>query len=125
MRRRAALAALLAALAFAGSNALAFQEVPPAPSVEPSDGPAGHRGETTPQSDSLRLGTPQASEIAKPEQGGLELFGYTLMPNLNFGLDLLYGQDGQQQQLQLQGKDQNLPLENGDVSVLGKVKRRF
>jgi hypothetical protein len=43
------------------------------------------------------------------------------MPKLNFGLDVLYGQDEQQ----LQFKGPSTVEENGDVSVLGKVKRRF
>ena len=54
----------------------------------------------------------------------MNLFGWTVLPKLNFGLDVLYGQD--QQRLQL-GNPDNLGTleENGDVSVLGKVKRRF
>ena len=60
----------------------------------------------------------------KPTSGGLNLFGYTVLPKLNFGLDVLYGQD--EQQLQLGGTDDiDMLDENGDVSVLGKVKRRF
>ena len=58
------------------------------------------------------------------KDGGLNLFGYTVLPKLNFGLDVLYGQD--EQQLQLGGTDDiDMLDENGDVSVLGKVKRRF
>lgn len=128
MRRLAAFAALLAMLVFAGQQAFAFQEMPAPPPVDDSGG-ASHASKDganrAPPADPLNLGTSQAAETAKSEQGGLRLFGYTLMPNLNFGLDVLYGQDAQQRELQLQGKDQNLSLENGDVSVLGKVKRRF
>ena len=49
------------------------------------------------------------------------MFGYTLLPKLDFGLDVLYSQD--HQQLELQGP--SALEENGDVTVLGKVKRRF
>jgi hypothetical protein len=51
----------------------------------------------------------------------VNVFGYNLFPKLDFGLDVLYGQD--QQQLELQGP--TTLEENGDVTVLGKVKRRF
>ena len=37
--------------------------------------------------------------LRKPNSGGLNLFGYTVLPKLNFGLDVLYGQDEQQLQL--------------------------
>ena len=63
------------------------QETPPPP---PSEGV-----ETTPQAPALQLGTPSAPQPgAKDEKGGLNLFGYTVLPKLNFGLDVLYGQDG-------------------------------
>jgi hypothetical protein len=73
----------------------------------------------------LQLGTPNAVPAApKAESGGLNLFGYSVLPKLNFGLDVLYGQD--EQQLQLGGSDDIDTLdENGNVSVIGKVKRRF
>jgi hypothetical protein len=51
------------------------------------------------------------------------MFGYTVMPKLNFGLELLYG-DGQPQ-LELQQGGPSFEDENRDVTVLGKVKRRF
>lgn len=51
------------------------------------------------------------------------MFGYTVMPKLNFGLELLYG-DGQPQ-LDLQQAGPSFEDENRDVKVLGKVKRRF
>jgi hypothetical protein len=120
MRRVAAIAASMAALVFAGADALAFQEMPAPPPVEASESAPPN----VPQIDPLYLGTPGKAEAAQnSEQGGLKLFGYTLMPELNFGLDVLYGQD--QQQLQLQGQGSSQLEENGDVSVLGKVKRRF
>ena len=94
----------------------------------PGDAGAAGRAKRGPASRSagraLQLGTPAGVAAPKEKQGGLNLFGYTVLPKLNFGLDVLYGQD--QQQLQL-GAPDNLDTleENGDVSVLGKVKRRF
>jgi hypothetical protein len=121
MRRFAAIAASMAALAFASVDALAFQEMPAPSPAEASEGAP----QNVPPVDPLQLGTPGTAAAAqKSDRGGLKLFRYTLMPMLNFGLDVLYGQD--QQQLQLQGqRAPNLLEENGDVSVLGKVKRRF
>src|SRR4030095_9250695 len=101
------------ALSLGSAPALAFQEMPEPP---PADIPAG-----TPQIGPLQLGTPGGEAAAKTEEGGLSMFGYTVLPKFDFGLDVMYGQD--QQQLDLQG-----PItdeESGDVTVLGKVKRRF
>lgn len=117
MRRRVAIAGLLAVLSLSSGHALAFQETPAPP---PADIPQA-------QADTLalQLGTPNAAPAApKAQGGGLNLFGYTVLPKLNFGLDVLYGQD--EQQLQLGGSDDLDTLdENGNVTVLGKVKRRF
>jgi len=57
-----------------------------------------------------------------PARGGLEIFGYAIMPELDFGLDLLYGQD--QEQLQRERGLTSFDVGN-DVKVLGKIKRRF
>jgi len=115
MRRLVAIAGLVATLSFGGAPALAFQEtpVPPIPGAEAVP-------ETAPPS--LQLGTPGAAQTdPQAERQGLKLFGYTVLPKLDFGLDVMYGQD--QEQLQLQGP--TALEENGDVTVLGKVKRRF
>ena len=119
MRRFFAIAGLMAALLMGGAPAFAFKETP-VPPVTPGEAAP----QATPPAQALQLGTP-AGAIAPPEQqGGLNLFGYTVLPKLNFGLDVLYGQD--QQQLQLGTPNDLDALEdNGDVSVLGKVKRRF
>jgi len=118
MRRSFAIVALLAVLSVGATPAFAFQEtpVPPAtPETAPlaaSPGPA------------MQLGTAAVPGAPAEKQGGLNLFGYRVLPKLNFGLDVLYGQD--QPQLQLGSPDSLDTLEeNGDVSVLGKVKRRF
>ena len=117
MRGLLAIAGLMAALPFGSGEALAFQETTAPP---PADTP-----QAAPEVNALQLGT-QGAPNAGPQAkgGGVKLFGYTVLPKLNFGLDVLYGQD--QQQLQLGGPDGLDTLEeNGDVTVLGKVKRRF
>jgi hypothetical protein len=121
MNRVAAIAALLAALAFAGGEALAFQEMPaPPPAGESQNAPQ----QAAPQVDPLQVGTPGTAQPSpKSDQGGLKMFGYTVLPKLNFGLDVLYGKD--EQQLQLGSQGPSTLEENGDISVLGKVKRRF
>ncbi len=117
MRNALGLAALMAALSLGGGPALAFQETPAPP---PAEIPQAQTADTL----ALQLGTPNAAPAAKAEGGGLNLFGYTVLHKLNFGLDVLYGQD--EQQLQLGGSDDIDTLdENGNVSVIGKVKRRF
>jgi hypothetical protein len=119
MRRSIAIAGLIAALSFGAAPAFAFQETPVPPAAP---------GET-PQADAppvaaMQLGSPAGAVAPKEKSGGLKLFGYTVLPKLNFGLDVLYGQD--QTQLQLGAQDNPDTLEEkGDVSVLGKVKRRF
>lgn len=118
MRRSIAIAGLMAALSFGGAPAFAFQETP-VPPASPSEAP-----QATPPVEALQLGSPAGAVAPKEKQGGLNLFGYTVLPKLNFGLDVLYGQD--QSQLQLGAPDSLGTLdENGNVSVLGKVKRRF
>ena len=118
MRGFLAIVGLTAALSFGSGQALAFQEQPtPPPSTEVPQGEA--------DSLALQLAKPNATATApKTESGGLNMFGYTVLPKLNFGLDVLYGQDTQQLQI---GDTDDLDTleENGDVTVLGKVKRRF
>jgi hypothetical protein len=112
-----AIAGLMAALSFGSGEALAFQDTPAPP---PADIP-----QAIPDAHALQLGTPSAPNAGpQAKDGGLKLFGYTVLPKLNFGLDVLYGDD--EQKLQLGGPDSLDTLEeNGDVTVLGKVKRRF
>jgi hypothetical protein len=115
MRRPFSIAGLVIALSFGGAPAFAFEETPVPP---PAPAEQGHAPSTqTP----MKLGSPDAP--AKPDKAnkGMKLFGYSIFPKLDFGLELLYGQD--QQQLQLQQTP--TPEESGDVSVLGKVKRSF
>jgi len=113
MRRSAVFAGFIA-LSLSGAPVSAFQEIP----VPPADIPPAEL-----QPDSLQLGTPGGGPTApEAEEDGLNLFGYTVLPKLNFGFDVLYGEE--QQQLELQGP--TALEENGDdVTVLGKIKRRF
>jgi hypothetical protein len=111
MRRSVIIAGLLV-LPLGGTPALAFQEMPEPP---PADVPAA-----TPQLGPLQLGTPGGS-VPETEQGGLSMFGYTVLPKFDFGLDVMYGQDRPQLDLSPPITDE----ESGDVTVLGKVKRRF
>ena len=118
MRKALGMAALMAALSLGSGHALAFQETPAPPSAAIPQAQADTLA--------LQLGTPNGTPAApKAESGGLNLFGYTVLPKLNFGLDVMYGQD--EQQLQLGGSSDDIDTldENGNVTVLGKVKRRF
>jgi hypothetical protein len=99
-------------LSVGSAPALAFQEMPEPP---PADIPGA-----VAQPDALHLGTPGGG-VAVPDEGGINVFGYTLLPKLDLGLDVMYGQD--QQPSDLQGP--TMLEENGDVTVLGRVKRRF
>ena len=110
--RRSVFIAGIVALSLGGAPALAFQEMPEPP---PADVPVA-----TPQLGPLQLGTPGGS-VAETEQGGLSMFGYTVLPKFDFGLDVMYGQDQPQLDLSPPITDE----ESGDVTVLGKVKRRF
>lgn len=116
MRRPRTIAALAFALTFGATlPAVAFQEIP-VPPPSPSGAPAP---EAKPPA--LALGTPSSAQPDPAESGGINVFGYTLLPKLDFGLELLYGQD---QQVDL---DQGLTTfdADSDVTVFGKVKRRF
>lgn len=115
MRRSAAIAGLMAALALASGQASAFQEQKAPPPEEEASAPAS-------QAPALKLGTPaDTGSAASADTGGFKLFGYAVLPRLNFGLDVLYGQDEQKSQLQAPSSID----ETSDVSVVGKVKRRF
>ena len=117
MRRSFAIAGLAAGLLLGCGPAFAFQQETPPP-------PEAARGTPQTNAPALQLGTPGTSAVdSKAESGGLKMFGYTVMPKLNFGLELLYG-DGQPQ-LDLQQAGPSFEDENRDVTVLGKVKRRF
>ena len=48
------------------------------------------------------------------------MFGFNILPKMDFGLELLYSQ----QPMELQ-QATPLPEDNEDLTVLGKVKRHF
>ena len=107
-----AMAALLALTV----PALAFQETPEAPPEAAEAAPAAPQ--VLPPS--VQLQTPGTAIAPGADSKGAEVFSFGIMPKLDFGLELLYGD--QQPELQPQG---TLPDEPQDVTVMGKVKRRF
>jgi hypothetical protein len=113
MQRFLAIAGLIAVLSAGGAPALAFQETP-VPPLTPAE--AAPLAKTAP----LQLVTPGVSTDQSADKGGLKMFGYSILPKLDFGLELLYGQD--QEPLPMQGPSFD---DSQDVTVLGKVKRHF
>ena len=116
MRKVALAAGVIAALLVGAGPAFTFQETPEAPpeilsvTPDPSKDPA------------MQMQTPAtAPAAAQPaDKGGAEVFGFNILPKMDFGLELLYSQ--QPKELQ-----QATPLseDNEDLTVLGKVKRHF
>jgi hypothetical protein len=94
--------------------ASAFEQTPEAPPAAAATPPA--------PAPTAQLGTP-ATGVAQPASApsGAKVFGFGILPKLDFGLELLYG-DKQQQDLQLQ---QGALPDDNDVTVLGKFKRHF
>ncbi len=115
MRKPLAALTGVMALLLAGP-AVAFEQTPDAPPAAAAPAAA------TPPAPTAQLGTPAAG-VAQPAPApsGAKVFGFGILPKLDFGLELLYG-DKQQQDLQLQ--QGTLPDDN-DVTVLGKFKRHF
>ena len=118
MRRSLAIAVLLA-VPLGAAPTLAFQETPSPPPVEAQETPKAKQ-------QPMKLGS--SAEALQPEAESGGLFGFGLLPKLNpfaklnFGLDVLYGDQQEQPELQQQGSKAD---ESGDLSVVGKVKRRF
>jgi hypothetical protein len=111
MRSALAIATGLAVV-FSAVSAFAFEQTPEAP-------PATTAAPTA-QPPALALGTPSTAAAAKP--AGTKSFGLGLLPKLDFGLELLYG-DRQQPQLQME--QSTLPELDNDVTVVGKFKKQF
>jgi hypothetical protein len=115
MRRVCAITAGLAAALWLGAGpALAFEQTPEAPADQaPQIAPVT-------KAPAAELQSPAAGTSPNPEKSGTTLFGFSLLPKLDVGLELLYGQE---QQTELQ---QGAPPEgNDDLTVVGKVKRHF
>jgi hypothetical protein len=113
MRRLLAIVTGLTALLVAGP-AFAFEQTPDAPPQVANDAaPAA-------KAPAVELGEPAAEQSKTPS--GMKVLGFGILPKLDFGLELLYG-DKQAQQLQLE--QGGLSDENDDFTVLGKINRHF
>ncbi len=104
---------VLAAIFAASAPVLAFQELPEAPPPEVSYGVA----ESMPRSAALQNVGGTAAQNSETDSAGL--MNLSILPTLDIGLELLYGNN---QQAQAQDP---IADESGDVTVLGKVKRHF
>jgi hypothetical protein len=119
MRDVALVAGVTAALLAWAAPAFAFQETPAAPPEVLSVAP---NVTTDP---ALKLQTPGKvpGSTEAPAKRGAKLFGFNVLPKLDFGLELLYS-NPQTPSMELQ--QGTLPDgENDDLTVLGKVKRHF
>lgn len=118
MWKRRAIAGLLAGLLLGAAPAFAFEETP----APPPNSEATTLREI--QAKPMQLGTPNAPIDSNGERkGGINVFGYNLFPKLNFGLDVLYGED---KQPQAEAKQSSSTIEeSGDVGFFGRIKRRF
>jgi hypothetical protein len=116
MRRVALAAGVIAALLVGAMPALAFQETPEAPPEALSVAPDASKNPAV-QMQTPAVGTASAQPA---EKSGAKIFGFNVLPKMDFGLELLYSQ----QPMQLQ--QTSPPAEdNEDLTVLGKVKRHF
>ncbi len=119
MHRSLAIAGLLAALVVCAAPARAFQETPTPPA--PEEGAAKPKSNMAP----MQLGSPATATDKPDDRKGFNVFGYRVFPKLDFGLDLLYGDKQPQAELQQDQIEGSSPKDDGDVSLLGKLKRRF
>jgi hypothetical protein len=112
-------ASVVAALLIGAGPAYAFQETPGAP---PPDAMQIAPEAQAPVFDLQSPATGPAQPAAKSSG---KVFGFSALPKLDFGLELLYSD----QPLALQQGSTNLPEgsipDDSDVTVLGKVKRHF
>jgi len=115
MRTRVLAAGVTAVLWVGAGPVLAFEETPEAPPQVLQIAPDA-------KDPAMQLQTPAPAEAPaqNSDNGGKKLFGFSLFPKLNFGLELLYSSP---QAMDLQ---QGTPPAYGeDLTVLGKVKRQF
>ena len=113
MRNRALAASVIAALSTGATPAFAFQETQEAPPEVLQLAPDA-------KDPAMQLQTPAAGATQAPESGGAKIFGFSILPKLDFGIELLYSEP------QAADLQQVTPSEdNEDLTVLGKVKRRF
>ena len=109
-RLASSLVGVSAAILAVSAPALAFQEVPQAPAPEVS------YGSPEPSTPSAALQSPGSGAQASENKGVMTL---GILRKLDIGLELLYGNN--------QEAEARDPMadESGDVTVLGKIKRRF
>ena len=114
MRRLLAIATGVTALLLAGP-AFAFEQTPAAPPQTANNAaPAA-------KAPAVELGAPAAADEQSKTSLGAKVLGFGILPKLDFGLELLYGDKQQQLQLEQGG----LSDENDDLTVLGKINRHF
>jgi len=115
MRTRVLAAGVTAVLLVGPGPALAFQESPEAPPQVLQVAPDA-------KDPAMQLQTPAPAQAPaqNSDNGGTKLFGFSLFPKLNFGLELLYGSPRAMDMQQ-----GTLPENNEDLTVFGKVKRQF
>jgi hypothetical protein len=119
MRRALTVSAgVITALVVGAGPAFAFQETPAAPS------PDAMQVAPKAVAPALNLQGPATGPAQPAEKKSGKVFGFSALPKLDFGLELLYGD----KPLALQ-QDTTLPEgaipDDSDVTVLGKVKRHF
>ena len=114
MRNRALAAGVIAALSIGAPPAFAFQETPEAPPENLQLAPEA-------KDPAVQLQTPAAGATHAPDKsGGAKVFGFSILPKMDFGLELLYSAP------HAADLQQVTPLEeNEDLTVLGKVQRHF
>jgi hypothetical protein len=116
MRKATLAAGVIAALLVGAGPALAFQETPEAPREVLSIAPDASKDPAM-QMQTTATGPASGSPA---EKSGAKVFGFNILPKMDFGLELLYSQ----QPMELQ-QATPLPEDNEDLTVLGKVKRHF
>jgi len=114
MRIGALSGGVMATMLLGAGPALAFEETNEAP-------PAVLQVVPDAKDPAMQLQTPAPTQARTTEKSGTKLFGFSILPKLDFGLELLYSEP---QAIDLQ---QGTPKDEGndDLTVLGKVKRHF
>lgn len=117
MRRVLAIAVMSMAASLAAVPARAFEQTPEPPPIASQVTQTPQTPASTPPVANLQ--TPSPADTTTAKRGSVFSFG--LLPKLNFGLELMYG-DRAQSDVQQTGPGFD---DNSDVTVLGKVKRSF
>jgi hypothetical protein len=117
MRIGALSTAVVATLVLGAGPVLAFEETTEAPPVVLQVAPDA-------KDPAMQLQSPAPAQPPAPstEKSGTKLFGFSLLPKLDFGLELLYSEP---QAMDLQQGTPSSRDNNDDLTVLGKLKRQF